>query len=88
MRVMLLIAGCAAVLALVPSAGQAYQGPWCAVQDVGSGSMREDCSYQTFEECRPEVIAGNRGFCRPNPRWQGAAAAPTGVRKHRVRHHR
>jgi hypothetical protein len=34
--------------------------------------------------CVQEVIAGNRGFCNPNPRWQGPAPAvrqPGGRRK-------
>jgi hypothetical protein len=33
--------------------------------------MRENCSMRSFELCVREVIAGNRGFCIPNPRWQG-----------------
>jgi hypothetical protein len=32
--------------------------------------MRENCSMRTLEMCVQEVIAGNRGFCIPNPRWQ------------------
>jgi hypothetical protein len=32
------------------------------------------------------VIAGNRGFCIPNPRWQGPppGARQTGARRKRV----
>jgi hypothetical protein len=33
--------------------------------------MRENCGMRTLEMCVQEVIAGNRGFCIPNPRWQG-----------------
>jgi hypothetical protein len=31
---------------------------------------------RTFEMCRQEVIAGNRGFCNPNPRWVGDQPRP------------
>jgi hypothetical protein len=36
--------------------------------------------------CVQEVIAGNRGFCNPNPRWQGArpGVRQTGARRKRV----
>jgi hypothetical protein len=33
--------------------------------------------------CVHEVIAGNRGFCIPNPRWQGPTRQP-GSRRKRV----
>jgi hypothetical protein len=26
---------------------------------------------RNFEMCRQLVIAGNRGFCNPSPRWSG-----------------
>jgi hypothetical protein len=50
---------------------EAREAPWCAVQDIGWGTMIEDCSYWTLQQCVPHVIAGNRGFCNQNPRWQG-----------------
>jgi len=53
----------------------AYEGPWCAQMNVGSGTMVQDCSMRSFEQCRLMVIAGNRGFCTANPRY--------GVRVHR-----
>ncbi|MGB7780289.1 MAG: hypothetical protein WCF86_02030, partial [Pseudolabrys sp.] len=28
-----------------------------------------DCRYHTFAECQPNVLAGNRGFCNPNPSY-------------------
>ena len=46
--------------------------------------MYENCTLPTFELCVQEVIAGNRGFCIPNPRWQApgpAARGPRGQRK-------
>ena len=49
----------------------AYEAPWCAVLDMGSGGVYWDCQYRSVEECAPNVIAGNRGFCNPNPRFHG-----------------
>jgi hypothetical protein len=40
---------------------------------------------RSLEMCRQEVIAGNRGFCNPNPRWQGN---PAGVRQNATRRKR
>ena len=42
----------------------AYESPWCAVSKDGD---HWDCQYRSLEECRPNVVAGNRGFCNPNP---------------------
>jgi hypothetical protein len=52
--------------------------PWCAVISLGVDSSYEDCRYRSFEECRPNVLAGNRGFCNPNPSYIGnnASAKP------------
>jgi hypothetical protein len=49
----------------------AHAGPWCAVVSIGKGAMQQDCRFTSFEECVPNVIAGNRGFCNRNPRWTG-----------------
>jgi hypothetical protein len=48
--------------------------------------MHENCSMRTLEMCRQEVIAGNRGFCNPNPRWQSNAqgARQSGARRKRA----
>jgi hypothetical protein len=48
--------------------------------------MHENCTIPTFEMCVQEVIAGNRGFCIPNPRWQSPrpGAPQTGARRKRV----
>jgi len=48
--------------------------------------MYENCTLPTFEMCVQEVIAGNRGFCNPNPRWQDPSPAvrQTGARRKRV----
>jgi hypothetical protein len=36
------------------------------------------CYYKTVEECVPNVLAGNRGFCNVNPYWT-ASQAPNAV---------
>jgi hypothetical protein len=47
----------------------AYVGnaPWCAVVNIGMGTMEWNCQFASVEACRPNVIAGNRGFCALNP---------------------
>ena len=40
-----------------------YEAAWCAVISEGYW----DCQYHSIEECRPNVLAGNRGWCNPNP---------------------
>ena len=78
MRVVLAVA----VVAVVVLAGQrparAYERPWCAVTDIGGGVVQWNCGMRTLEMCRQEVIAGNRGFCNPNPRWVGDQPRPRG----------
>jgi hypothetical protein len=66
---------------LDPRASHAYEGPWCALSDIGGGVMQENCSMRSLEMCRQ----GNRGFCNPNPRWQGN---PAGVRQNATRRKR
>jgi hypothetical protein len=53
--------------------------PWCAVISLGNGSTYWDCQYASIEQCRPNVLAGNRGFCNPNPYF---VAQPQPVRRH------
>ena len=72
MRLMLIATAMAAAIFCGTGAARAYsEGPWCALENVGGSTVRENCSMRTLEMCVQEVIAGNRGFCNPNPRWQG-----------------
>jgi hypothetical protein len=65
-------------------AGSFGNAPWCAVQNLGAGDVVWDCEFRTVEECAPQVIAGNRGFCNINPSFvPPASATPT---RHRKRH--
>ena len=64
---------------------RAVNAPWCAVISMGRGDAYWDCQYFTLEDCVPQVIAGNRGFCNANPAYKGVAERP----RHRSkRHHR
>lgn len=59
------VALAAVVFGLQPA--EAYEPPWCAVISMGDGDVHWDCQYRSIEECRPNVLAGNRGWCNPNP---------------------
>jgi hypothetical protein len=66
----LAISGIAAAILLIPTGAIAqFYGPgrWCAVINTGTGHVTWDCTYNSVEQCRPNVIAGNRGFCNLNP---------------------
>ena len=76
-----------AAMTLASQPAQAYgDAPWCAVLNTGMGEVQWDCTYDSIEACRPNVLGGNRGFCNPNPAYHGPAerAAP---RHHRSRRH-
>ena len=45
----------------------AYTAPWCAVISLGTGSVYWDCQYSSFEQCLPNVLAGNH-----NPYYSNA----------------
>jgi hypothetical protein len=68
-----------------PAAGHA---PWCAVLNMGPGDAYWDCQYASSEACRPNVLAGNRGFCNPNPRFEGWYGPGEPPRKHGKRRYR
>ena len=59
--------------------------PWCAVINLGPGDAYWDCQYRSVEECVPNVIAGNRGFCNPNPAFVGQSGP---AQKFKARHKR
>jgi hypothetical protein len=50
-----------------PASDASGDAPWCAVTEIGDGDGAWNCQYQTVEECVPNVLAGNRGHCNPNP---------------------
>jgi hypothetical protein len=87
MRLMLVVAVSTAALCLnVPLSWAFEHGPWCAVVNLGDGNRYWDCQYNSLEECVPNVLSGNRGFCNVNPAFGLYAAKPTEHRIHRKRH--
>ena len=64
--------------------GSVYEGRWCAHENIGGGTVQEDCSFNSFEACRRLVIQGNRGFCGQNPAFRGDRLPPSRKKRHRV----
>ena len=63
------------------------ENPWCAVIDYGDGGVTWECNYRTFEECYPNVLAGNKGSCNLNPAGPGPQAATPAAYHPRKKHH-
>jgi hypothetical protein len=80
-RLVLAAAVAIAVLSCASRPAAAGEAPWCAVSPDGMGGVIEDCTYWSFEACVPFVIAGNRGFCNENPRYEGPMPKPRRVRR-------
>jgi Protein of unknown function (DUF3551) len=80
----------AAVISFDVPAGQAAawrENPWCAVIDYGDGGVTWECNYRTFEECYPNVLAGNKGSCNLNPYGPGPQAATPAASYPHKKHH-
>jgi hypothetical protein len=90
MRILLAAALVAGAMALQPAAAQASSaGSWCTSIQMAHSEIL-DCHYRTFEECYPNILGGNRGFCIPNPHWGEREPKPQSHkrhRKHRVKRH-
>lgn len=65
----------------------ASEAPWCAVISTSEDSVYWDCQYRSFEECRPNVLAGNRGWCNPSPYYVGVPTEHKRTRKHHSHAH-
>ena len=63
------------------------ENPWCAVIDYGDGAVTWECNYRTFEECYPNVLAGNKGSCNLNPAGPGPQAATSAASHPRKKYH-
>ena len=68
MKALVILAGAVAPLVLGSAQPAQAEGnaPWCAVISTGFQNTVWDCRYRSIEHCRPNVLAGNRGFCVPN----------------------
>jgi hypothetical protein len=89
-RPILMAAVALASVSVGPRHAEASEAPWCAVINLGTGSVYWDCQYRSFEECysKGNILAGNRGVCNPSPYY----VAPSGAehrqpRKRRARPH-
>lgn len=88
---MLLLAASAALALFIARPAAAYDGPWCAVFNIGFGDVLEKCDMPSFETCRQEAqYHGASAFCRQNSRFApywGVGVEPRHVRaKKRHRH--
>jgi len=78
-------AAAAICLEVTPSQAQYYgDAPWCAVVGVGTGETVWYCYYKTVQDCVPNVLAGNRGFCNVNP--YGSPTPAPAAKAHSKRH--
>ena len=71
----ILILAAAAMLPLIlaaPAQAQTQGGRWCAGQTIGGDSWNDNCRFSSFQACRREVIAGDRGICFQNPYYARA----------------
>ena len=66
---------------------QAYEAPWCAMIENGTGSVYWDCQYRSFEDCyrRGNILAGSRGFCNPSPYYVAGSAEQRQTQNRRAR---
>jgi uncharacterized protein DUF3551 len=69
------------VSGVTSATAQVGVAPWCAVVSLGMGDVYWDCQYATLEQCVPNVLAGNRGTCNHNPRWEPRYERPHASRK-------
>jgi hypothetical protein len=81
-RSILLVGAALISVSISPLNAEASEARWCAVISRSDGDVHWDCTYRSFEECRPNVIAsnGNRSFCTPSRHY---VANPTELRNSR-----
>src|SRR5262245_572636 len=82
MRLMLIVVTVAVATLLDLRVSQATQMPWCAGTNTGD-FFHYNCTLPTYEMCVQEVIAGNRGFCSPNPNYRGPEFVPPRAKRKR-----
>jgi hypothetical protein len=83
MRLMLIVVTVPVAMLLDFHVSQAAQMPWCAGTNTGSSTFHYNCTLPTWEMCVQEVIAGNRGFCSPNPYYRGPEFVPPRAKRKR-----
>ena len=86
-RTILVSAAALASVSFGPRHAEGAQGPWCAVINLGPGSVYWDCQYGSFEDCyrRGNILAGNIGFCNHSPYYVPGSAEQRQTRKRTAR---
>ena len=89
LRTALITSAVLSALIALPTLAIAEYGPapWCAVVSIGTGGVYWDCQYASAAQCAPNVVAGNRGFCNPNPYFAGRRVEDEGRHCRIIRHH-
>ena len=49
MRLMLIVSAAAAAMLVDLHAGRAYEGPWCALSEIGGGVMQETAACEAWK---------------------------------------
>ena len=89
MRTILVAAAALASVSFSPGHAESAAASWCAVIEVGQGSVYWDCQYSSFDDCyrRGNILAGNRGFCNQSPYYVAGYAEQRQTRKRGNRSH-
>ena len=88
MMIRTILVAAAALASVSFSAGHAKAAaPWCAVINIGTGTVYWDCQYRSFQDCyhRGIILAGNRGFCNASPYYAPGYAEQRQTRKRTAR---
>ena len=80
MRTIFVAAAALASVSVSPGHAESAAAPYCAVIELGPGSVYWDCQYSSFDDCyrRGNILAGNRGFCNPSPYYVAGYAEQKG----------
>ena len=86
-RVILIATVAIASVSFSPGHAESAAASWCAVINLGPGSVHWDCQYRSFDDCyrRGMILAGNRGFCNPSPYYVAGSAQQSQTVKRRAR---
>src|SRR5262249_23606197 len=82
MRLMLIVVTVAVAMLLDLRVSQATHMQCSAGTSTGD-FFHYNCTLPTYEMCVQEVIAGNRGFCSPNPYYRGPEFVPPRAKRKR-----
>ena len=46
-----------------------FEGPWCAYERIGKGSISSRCDLRSYEACRAVIAATPGTWCTQNPHF-------------------